>query len=103
MAQLELPANVKVHDVFHVSLLKKYVPDPSHVFDDEVVVMPSQGQFGVEPEDILAIRERQLRNRITRELLVKWKHYPDEDATWEREERLATDYPNFTKRGRFVS
>jgi hypothetical protein len=95
--QLQLPENVKVHNVFHVSLLKKYVADPSHVLDDGVIVMPNEGQFDVEPETILAIRERQLRNRTITELLIQWKHYPEEDATWEREEQIDTDYPNFTK------
>ena len=69
--QLQLPKNVKVHNVFHVSLLKKYVANPSHVLDDEAIVMPSQGQFNVEPEAVLAIRERQLRNRTIRELLIQ--------------------------------
>jgi hypothetical protein len=65
--------------------------------------MPNHGQFDVEPETILAIRERQLKNRTIRELLIQWKHYPKEDADWEREEQiLDTDYHNFTKRGRFV-
>ena len=59
--------------------------------------MPSQGQFNVETKALLAIPERQLRNRTIRELLIQWKHYPEEDATWEREEKIDIDYPNFTK------
>ena len=39
--QLLLPKNVKVHNVFHVSLLKKYIADPSHVLNDGVMVMPN--------------------------------------------------------------
>ena len=31
--QLALPANIKVHDVFHVSLLKKYMHDTTHIID----------------------------------------------------------------------
>jgi len=28
---LALPTHIRIHDVFHVSLLKKYVYDPRHV------------------------------------------------------------------------
>ena len=31
--QLALPANMKIRNVFHVSLLKKYVHDPNHMID----------------------------------------------------------------------
>ena len=34
---LALPASMTVHSVFHVSLLKKYVPDTSHVIDWTVI------------------------------------------------------------------
>jgi hypothetical protein len=35
--QLALPANLKFHNVFHVSLLKKYVHDPTHMIDWNLV------------------------------------------------------------------
>jgi len=91
--KLLLPPQLKVHNVFHVSLLKKYVPDPSHVLDEDQIALPTQGQLELEPEKILDMREKALRNRVLREFLVKWKFYPVEDATWEKEEDLEKDYP----------
>ena len=35
--KLALPPHVKVHDVFHVSLLKRYIDDASHIVDWNVI------------------------------------------------------------------
>ena len=92
--KLKLPFHLKVHDVFHVSLLKKYIPSDDHILDDEQIVMPTQSILELQPARILETRERILRNRTLREHLVQWKDYPEEDATWEDETSLARDYPN---------
>ncbi|MDM1593401.1 hypothetical protein [Escherichia coli] len=95
--ELLLPPHLKVHNVFHVSLLKKYVPSPNHVLEDEILTSSTQGQMELQPEEILGVREKILRNRILKELLVKWKFYPFEDATWENEADLLRDYPQFVR------
>ena len=41
--ELLLPPKLKIHNVFHVSLLKKYVPDVSHILDGEQIVFEAQG------------------------------------------------------------
>jgi hypothetical protein len=35
--QIALPANLRIHNVFHVSLLKKYIHDPTHMIDWNLV------------------------------------------------------------------
>ena len=47
--QLALPANLKIHNVFHVSLLKNYVYDPTHMIDWNLVQVEPEGKFEVEP------------------------------------------------------
>ena len=42
----------------------------------------------LQPEAIIDTRERWLRSRMVREFLVRWKNFPDEDATWESEKIL---------------
>eukprot|EP00253_Pinus_taeda_P017283 PITA_17283 len=51
--RLALTAIVKVHDVFHVSLLKKYVKDDDHVIDWSVLQVEPDGEFQPEPWCIL--------------------------------------------------
>jgi hypothetical protein len=96
--RLALPPHVKVHNVFHVSLLKPYVPNPDHILDDQQVVIPTQGVLELYPDRILDTREKSLRNRTLVEHLVQWKDYPEEDATWEDQTKLLKDYPDFMSR-----
>ena len=81
--KLALPPHLHVHNVFHVNLLKKYVPSAEHVLDLDDNVLVNQEEFQMEPEQILEMKEKQLRNRTVREVLVQWKGYPLEDASWE--------------------
>ncbi|MCO5577086.1 hypothetical protein L7F22_030908 [Adiantum nelumboides] len=96
--KLRLPPNLKVHDVFYVSLLKPYVPNPDQILDAEQIVVPSQDILELQPDYILEMRERKLRNRSIIEHLVKWKDFPEEDATWEDEITLQKDYPDLSLR-----
>ncbi|MCO5555573.1 hypothetical protein L7F22_009118 [Adiantum nelumboides] len=96
--RLRLPPNLKVHDVFYVSLLKPYVPNPEQILDVEQIVVPAQGILELQPDYILEMRERKLRNRSIIKHLVKWKDFPKEDATWEDEITLQRDYPDISLR-----
>ena len=55
--QLALPPNLKVHNVFHISVLKKYVHDSTHVINKNDVQVEPEGYFLVEPDSILGRRE----------------------------------------------
>ena len=79
--------------MFHVSLLKEYVPDPLHLLNDEDTVLVNQEEFQMIPEQILEVKERKLHHRTIREVLVQWKGYPIEDASWEDWDRLVTRFP----------
>ena len=51
--KLTLPAHLRIHNVFHISLLKKYRPDSTHVIDWNVVQVEPEGEFQMEPLRIL--------------------------------------------------
>ena len=85
--ELELPPESKIHNVFHVSNLKKVVGQQI-VTSSELPPLDDEGQLVLIPERILEVRERKLRNRIIRDYLVQWKDLPIEEATWEVEHVL---------------
>ncbi|GJY18720.1 transposon ty3-G gag-pol polyprotein [Tanacetum coccineum] len=93
--RVELPPGSLVHNVFHVSLLKKCdgpTPVQSREPMDEQVLSPSQKQ----PEGILEERVVQKgKYRPKTEILVKWVGHDREDATWETKWRFQRAYPDF--------
>jgi hypothetical protein len=60
---LALPASMTVHNVFHISLLKKYIPDFNHVIDWNVNQVEKEGVLQVHPVCILDRKRKQLRNQ----------------------------------------
>jgi hypothetical protein len=50
---LDFPASMNVHNVFHVSFIKKYVHDPNHVIDWHLIQVETEGDFQVQPVWIL--------------------------------------------------
>jgi hypothetical protein len=91
--QLALPANLKVHNVFHISLLKNYIHDPTHIIDWIMVQVEPEGEFQEEPLFILERKQIVLQNRAIAQVKVQWKHFSHEEATWELEEDFQKSYP----------
>jgi hypothetical protein len=83
---LALPASMIVHNVFHVSLLKKYIPDANHVIDWNVIQVEQEGVLEVHLVRILDQKRKQLRNRTIGIINVQWNWYGPKDATWEHED-----------------
>ena len=92
--QLALPLSMSgVHEVFHVSMLWKYTPDPAHVVDWGEIEVDTDGTFEEGPVCILDSRDQVLRRKIVRLVRVLWRHYRVEESTWEREDTMRATYP----------
>ncbi|WVZ88354.1 hypothetical protein U9M48_034885 [Paspalum notatum var. saurae] len=92
--QLELPDRLSgVHDVFHVSQLKKCLRVPEEQLQEDELNVQDDLTYTEYPVQILETAERTTRNRVIKMCKVKWSHHTAEEATWEREDDLRADYP----------
>ena len=91
--QLALPPTIKVHNVFHVSILKRYIHDATHVINWNVIQVEPEGGFQVGSKYILDRRKTLLRNRTITQVKVQWKKRNPKEATWELESDMREAYP----------
>ncbi|KAA3461680.1 DNA/RNA polymerase superfamily protein [Gossypium australe] len=93
--RLALPPGLeKIHDVFHVSMLRGYRSDPSHIIVSTEVEIQPDLTYGEVLIKILAREVKQLRNKSIALSKVLWHRHGIEKATWEPEETMRNQYPN---------
>jgi hypothetical protein len=86
---LELPPNSRIHNVFHVVFLKKFVGEPP----TSVPPLPP-----IKNDRVLPVLEKVLRVRFNNdnwELQVKWTGCSSSDATWELLAKFKDSFPSF--------
>ena len=76
---------VRLHDVFHVSMLRKYRSEESHILPVQEIQVQEDLSYAEEPKAILAREVKQLRNKQVSLVKVLWQHHGREEATWEPE------------------
>ena len=91
--QLALPPSLSgVHEVFHVSMLGKYTPNPAHVVDLGKIIVDTDGTFREGLVRILHSQDQVLRRKTVRLVKVLWQHREVEEATWECEDTMWATY-----------
>ncbi|XP_019263493.1 PREDICTED: uncharacterized protein LOC109241228 [Nicotiana attenuata] len=109
------PSLVGVHRVFHVSMLRRYHKnrshvldfsirryhkDRSHVLDFSTVHLDENLTYEKESVAILNWQVRKLRSMNFPSVKVHWRDHPIEEATWESESDMRSRYPHlFTNPG----
>ena len=95
------PTLSKIHNVFHVSSLRKYIPDPSHILDFQPIQIQEDLTYDEQPIKILDCKEQVLRRRTIRFVQVLWQNHGTKEATWELEEEM-NELPSFIPRLRYA-
>jgi hypothetical protein len=92
--QLELPPQLsEVHDVFHVSQLKKFLRVLEEQLPMEYLDLRGDLTYSERPIKILNIIEQVTHSKVIKMCKVQWSHHTEDEAAWEHEEELRADYP----------
>lgn len=90
--QVALPPFLSnLHNVFHVSQLRKYIPDPSHVIEPDTVQLKENLTYETIPVKVVDRKMKQLRGRHIPLVKVIWNETSG-DVTWELEENIREKY-----------
>jgi hypothetical protein len=93
--QLELPASLSdVHNVFHVSQLKKCLRVPEEQLPMGGLSVQGDLTYTEYSINVLDTLTRVIRNKVIKMCKVQWSHHGEDEATWEREEELRIDFPH---------
>ncbi|WVZ80370.1 hypothetical protein U9M48_027846, partial [Paspalum notatum var. saurae] len=92
--RLELPPSLSgVHDVFHVSQLKKCLRVPEEQAPLEGLEVQEDLTYTEHPVKILDTLGRNTRNKKIKMCRVQWSHHTEAEAIWKREDELKAAYP----------
>ena len=93
--RLELPQELSnIHDVFHVSNLKKCFSDESLIIPLKEVQIDDKLQFVEEPVEVTDRLVKKLKRSNIPIVKVRWNSKRGPEFTWEREDRMMEKYPH---------
>ena len=86
------PTLAGVHNVFHFSMLRKYIPDPSHVLNYEPHKIKDNLTYEEILIQILDRKDHVLRTKTISLVKVLWKNHTVDEASWEQEDEMKSKY-----------
>jgi hypothetical protein len=94
--KLHLPSQwAAIHDVFHISQLKKCVKVPTEIVETGTIEIEPDLSYIEQPLRILDTKERFTRRRAVKMYKIVWDHHTEEETTWETESYLQRNFPDF--------
>ena len=88
------PMLASVHNVFHVSMLRKFVPDLDHVVELRPICFDKNLTYAEHPLKILDVQVRKLRSREQKFLKIQWSRHSEAEVTWELESEIRKFFPH---------
>jgi hypothetical protein len=93
---LELPPSLAgVHDIFHVSQLKKCLKAPVDVVLPEVASLDTDLTYLEHPIKILDQKSHVTRRKMIKFYKIQWSNHTEGEATWESKDFLHSRHPDF--------
>jgi hypothetical protein len=89
------PSLAGVHNIFHVSQLKKCLKAPVDIMLPEVTPLEVDLSYPEHPIKILDQKDRVTRRKIIKFFKIQWSNHFEEEATWESEDFLRSRHPDF--------
>jgi hypothetical protein len=89
------PSSSGVHDIFHVSQLKKYLKAPVDVVLPKATPLEADLSYPEHPIKVLDQKDRVMRHKTIKFFKIQWSNHSKEEATWESEDFLHSRHPDF--------
>jgi hypothetical protein len=94
--KLDLPPSLAgVHDIFHVSQLKKCLKAPVDVVLAEVTPLEADLSYPEHQIKVLDQKDHVTRRKTIKFFKIQWSNHSEEEATWESEDFLRSHHPDF--------
>jgi hypothetical protein len=89
------PSLARVHDIFHVSQLKKCLKAPVDIVLPEVTPLEADLSYPKHPIKVLDQKDRVTRRKTIKFFKIQWSNHSEEEATWESKDFLCSPHPDF--------
>jgi hypothetical protein len=94
--RLQLPETLSVvHNVFHVSQLKKCLRIPDRTVEVTDVVLEPDLTYSEHPIRVLDQKDRVTRRKTLKFYKIQWNQHSEDEATWETQDFLDKNFPGF--------